>query len=350
MSATRVQLGSWPTPLEPAPRLATALGLRPDDLWVKRDDLTGLGGGGNKVRKLEWTCGAALAEGATTLVTSGGAQSNHARLTAAAGARLGLDVVLVLAGNPGGPGTSAIGNIALDGLLGATVVWAGEVDGPGLAAAVDEVAGQLRAAGRKPAVIPFGGSSALAARGYADCGRELLDQAPDLATVVTAVGSGGTMAGLVDALGVDRVLGVSVGAIPDPGRTVAELASELASDLASERPSELASELASGRGGPALASTSLRLRLDQVLAGYAALTEPVAAALTLAARTEGIVLDPIYTGRALAGLTAAVEEGDVVPGTRTVFLHSGGLPGLFGHPPTLARARAALRELDPGPA
>ena len=107
-SDQRVRLGTWPTPLEPAPRLAVHLGLRADDLWIKRDDLIGLGGGGNKVRKLEYTCGAAVAEGATTLVTSGAAQSNHARLTAAAACRLGLDAVLVLAGEPpaSGPATS----------------------------------------------------------------------------------------------------------------------------------------------------------------------------------------------------------------------------------------------------
>ncbi|WP_323179088.1 pyridoxal-phosphate dependent enzyme [Streptomyces sp. NBC_00320] len=108
----RAPLGTWPTPLEPAPRLARALGLGPDDLWGKRDDLTGLGGGGNKIRKLEWLCGAALSEGATTLVTTGAPQSNHARLTAAAAARLGLGAVLVLAG---APGSSASGNLALDG-------------------------------------------------------------------------------------------------------------------------------------------------------------------------------------------------------------------------------------------
>src|ERR1700678_783690 len=113
-----VRLGTWPTPLEPLPRLARALGLGQDDLWIKRDDLTGLGGGGNKVRKLEWTCGAALADGATVLVTTGAPQSNHARLTAAAAARLGLDAVLVLAGRPG---SSSSGNLALDGLFGAAV-------------------------------------------------------------------------------------------------------------------------------------------------------------------------------------------------------------------------------------
>lgn len=110
----RVRLGTWPTPVEPAPRLASMLGLEPSALWVKRDDLTGLGGGGNKVRKLEWTVGGALADGADTLVTTGAPQSNHARLTAAAGARLGLDVVLVFSGASGG-GSS--GNLALDGLF-----------------------------------------------------------------------------------------------------------------------------------------------------------------------------------------------------------------------------------------
>jgi len=313
----RALLGTWPTPLEPAPRLARALGLGADDLWVKRDDLTGLGGGGNKIRKLEWTCGAALAEGATTLVTTGAPQSNHARLTAAAGARLGLRVVLVLAGEPG---SSASGNLALDGLFGATVVWAG--DRAGLESRARQVVEELRARGEVPALIPFGGSSALGARGYVECARELLGQAPDVATVVVALGSGGTMGGLVAELGDARVLGVHVGAVADPARTVCELTSEL-----------------TGTPCPAKA---LRLRLDQVGDGYGTLTEPVMSALTLAARTEGIVLDPIYTGRAMAGLVAAVEDGDITPGRRTVFLHTGGLPGLFGHPATLARAEAAL--------
>ncbi|MEV8062809.1 D-cysteine desulfhydrase family protein [Streptomyces antimycoticus] len=317
---TRVELMSRPTPLEAAPRLARAIGLEPGDLWVKRDDLIGLGGGGNKVRKLEWTAGAARAEGATTLVTSGAAQSNHARLTAAAGARLGMDVVLVLAG---APSEGMTGNIVLDGLFGARVVWAGEVSEAELAAAVENVAGGLRERGARPAVIPFGGSSVLGAQGYAEAGTELLEQAPDLATAVVALGSGGTMAGLVHALGAERVLGVHCGAIADPGHTVGHLVEGLA-------------------GRPA--ATSLRLRLDQVGPGYSALTEPVMDAITTAARTEGIVLDPVYTGRALAGLIAAVHDGQVRPGERTVFLHTGGLPGLFGHTETLRRARSAVAD------
>lgn len=309
-TAPRVTFGAWPTPLEPAPRLARALGLGADDLWLKRDDLTGLGGGGNKVRKLEFLCGAAVAAGARTLVTSGAPQSNHARLTAAAGARLGLDVVLVLAGPAAGQDLGA-GNVALDGLLGAEIVWAGEADA---ADVVQQVVERLRGEGAEPALIPFGGSSATGARGYAECGRELLSQAPDLAQVVTALGSGGTMAGLVRTLGPERVLGVHCGAVPDPRATVAGLV---------PCPAE-----------------ALRLRLDQVGAGYATLTEPVKAAIRTAARTEGVVLDPIYTGRAMAGLIAAVTEGDVRPGDRTVFLHSGGLPGLFGNEPAMRWAGA----------
>ncbi|MFC4031854.1 pyridoxal-phosphate dependent enzyme [Streptomyces polygonati] len=315
----RVPLGCWPTPVEPAPRLARALGLGADDLWIKRDDLTGLGGGGNKVRKLEWTCGQALAEGATVLVTTGAAQSNHARLTAAAGARLGVDVVLVLAGTPQ---SEATGNLALDGLLGATVVWAGDIPGPELVSKASELAEQVRRRGGVPALIPFGGSSVSGARGYAECGRELRTQLPELRTVVTAVGSGGTMAGLVAELGAERVLGVDCGAVRDPARTV--------------------SRFAAGVSGQPCPPEDLRLRRDQVGDGYSRLTGPVMDALLLAARTEGLLLDPVYTGRALAGLAAAVRDGGIVAGERTVLLHSGGLPGLFGHPAALKQAEAAL--------
>lgn len=307
MKPTKLLLSTWPTPLEAAPRLAAALGLRPQDLWVKRDDLTGLGGGGNKIRKLEYTCAAAVAKGARTLVTVGAAQSNHARLTAAAAARLGLDVVLVLSGRPPAQPT---GNIALDGLLGARIHWAGEVGDEALEDIARDQLAQLERQGISAAFIPFGGSSVLAAHGYVDCGNELRDQAADLSRVVVAVGSGGTMAGLVRALGNERVYGVHAGAVDDPETRVRSLIAGL-----------------QGEAYP----HALRIRLDQVGEGYASLTDPVREALRLAARCEGIVLDPIYTGRALAGLAAAVREGTIKPGERIVFLHSGGMPGLFGH-------------------
>jgi L-cysteate sulfo-lyase len=308
-----VRLSHWPTPLDPAPRLAAALGLEPGDLWVKRDDLTDLGGG-NKVRKLEHLVAEAQAAGATALVTSGGAQSNHARMTAAAAARLGLSAVLVLS-PPAADG--APGNLALDELLGARVVVA--EPGEDLDVRVATVAAQLRAAGEVPAVLPLGGSTPVGARGYLECAAELDDQAPDARTVVVAVGSGGTMAGLVAGLGADRVLGVNTGAVPDPADRVRHLA------------------LALGAPEP-----ELRLRTDQVGAGYGRLTGAAAAAMGIAARTEGLLLDPVYTGKAMAGLAAAVADGTLRAGERTVFVHTGGLPGLFGHPFAAELATRAL--------
>src|SRR4051812_18414376 len=225
VSGERVALGaSYPTPLEPAPRLAERIGLGPEDLWVKRDDLTALAGGGNKVRKLEYLCAKALADGATVLVTSGGPQSNHSRLTAAAARRLGLKATLVLAAD--GPGTGN-GNLALDALLGAEVVWAGRLDPDALDAVVATTAEDVRARGERPAVFPLGGSDGTGARGYVDCANELLEQAPGATTVVVALGSGGTMAGLVAGLGAERVLGVDVGAVDDPADRVVGVAGEL---------------------------------------------------------------------------------------------------------------------------
>jgi L-cysteate sulfo-lyase len=300
-----VRLGSWPTPLEPAPRLAERIGLRPDDLWIKRDDLTGLAGGGNKVRKLEHTAGAAVAAGADMLITTGAAQSNHARSTAAAAARLGLRCLLVLAGSPPAEPT---GNLVLDHLLGAELHWAGAADDTALEARANELADELRAGGARPYLVPFGGSGPIGSRGYLDCAAELRSQAPGMDHLVVAVGSGGTMAGLVAGLGAARVLGVDSGAVGDPAVRVRTMVAALGG---------------SGDG--------LRLRGDQVGAGYGQLTDAGRRAMTDVARTEGLALDPVYTAKAFAGLTAAVAAGEIRPGERTVFLHSGGLPGLFGH-------------------
>ncbi|MBO0836327.1 MAG: D-cysteine desulfhydrase family protein [Actinobacteria bacterium] len=307
IEADRVRLGTFPTPVESAPRLAAALGLGEDRLWIKRDDLTGLGGGGNKVRKLERIVAAALRDGADALVTTGAPQSNHARLTAAAGARLGIPVTLVLSGEPAAPS----GNLLLDGLFGARIRWAGDRGPGGLAEVADETAAELRAGGARPAIIPFGGSNRDGALAYADAASELRAQLPGDPVSVVALGSGGTMAGLVAGLGVSRVLGVHVGAVADPRTAVAGLASEIT--------------------GKPVAPESLRVRTDQVGAGYATLADGAAEAVRLAARTEGIVLDPVYTGRAMAGLAAAVRDGDIAEDDKIVFWHTGGLPGLFGH-------------------
>ncbi|RLP92609.1 pyridoxal-phosphate dependent enzyme [Micromonospora sp. BL4] len=313
-------LGTWPTPVEPMPRLATALGLGRDDLLIKRDDLTGLGGGGNKIRKLEWTVAEALAGDADTLVTTGAPQSNHARLTAATAARLGLRAVLVF---PGAPATARTGNLVLDAFLGAEIVFTGVQGRQALADAATRVCDRLRSEGARPALIPFGGSTELAARGYARCGEELLAQVPHLRTAVVALGSGATMAGLVASLGPDRTLGVDVGAVDDPRQRVAGFVTPLSPEVRAE---------------------DLRVDRDQVGNGYASLTATVQEALTLVARLEGIILDPTYTGRAMAGLIAAIRRGEIAPGHTTVFIHTGGLPGVFGHPDIPAYAES----LPPG--
>ncbi|MFB9234494.1 pyridoxal-phosphate dependent enzyme [Plantactinospora siamensis] len=282
-----IALGTWPTPIEEAPRLAARLGL--DRLLIKRDDLVGLGGGGNKVRKLQYTCAEGVAAGARMLITSGAPQSNHARLTAAAAARLGLGCILVLTGER--PADQR-GNLLLDDLAGAEIVWTGD-------RASDDVVAEVAAAHSDAYVIPFGGTSATSLQGYVDCARELREQAGDFDHLVVAVGSGGTMAGLVRELGPERVLGVHTGAVPDSRTVVADLL-----DL-----------------DPAL----LRIDDSQVGAGYGTVTKAVREALRVTARVEGIFLDPTYTGRAMAALLASGLRG------RVVFLHSGGLPGLFAH-------------------
>lgn len=317
----KVTLSAWPTPMDAAPRLAAEIGLAPGDLWIKRDDLTGLGGGGNKVRKLEWLLADALQRGADTLVTTGGPQSNHARLTAAAGARAGLNVVLVMpgAGRPDQPG----GNLLLDAALAARIVWAGDAAPAELAGQAEKTCAELRAEGAVPYLVPFGGSGVLGARGYREAGAEILARQPAVRHVVTALGSGGTMAGLIAALGTERVLGVDVGALPDPASVTAAFASELT--------------------GSEVTAEHLRVRGDQVGEAYGILHKPVLDAITTVARTEGIILDPVYTGRAAAGLIAAVRDGSIRPGERTVLLHTGGLPGLFGHTEAAHRIGQTLR-------
>jgi D-cysteine desulfhydrase len=248
------------------------------------------------------------------LVTSGAAQSNHARLTAAVGARLGLAVVLVLQRSPS---AGSRGNLLLDSLFGADVVWTDEDDDP--AAVVEAVAADRSAHGARPVVIPFGGSNQLSTNGYAECAEEIRSQGDEPDHVVVALGSGGSMAGLVRVFGADRVLGVHCGAVAHSRRVVGQLL-EAAND---------------GR--------DLRIRLDQVGDGYSRLTPEVADALRLAGRTEGIALDPTYTGRAMAGLIASVRDGEIKPGERTIFLHTGGLPGLFGHDESQALANESWR-------
>lgn len=315
MIERRVALCHAPTPLEPMDRLARHLGLPEGTLAVKRDDCTGLAGGGNKARKLEYLCADAVAAGCDVLVTGGGRQSNHVRMTAAAANKLGLDAVVVLAG--GRPGR-ATGNVVLDQLLGADIVWGGDLDYYGIEAAIEGEAARLRAASRRPYVLPVGGASVVGCLGYVRAGQELAAQDPDVDLVVVADGSGGTHAGLAAALGDHgRVLGVDVGTRPDLDERVPEKAAEVA-DLAGLPEPGGRCAIDHGRFG----------------AGYGAPTDGARRALDAAARLEGLILDPVYTGKAMAGLLAAVDEGRIRAGQRVVFLHTGGMPALFS--PTYA--------------
>ncbi|MBG6137895.1 pyridoxal-phosphate dependent enzyme [Longispora fulva] len=297
----RVEFTSGATPVQRADRLAAAIGMRPGALWIKRDDLTGLAGGGNKARKLEYLCADAQAAGHTLLVTGGGPQSNHARATAAAAAYLGLGCHLVLAGDPP---AQASGNLVLDRLLGATVEWTTGPLEDAIAAATAARGGYL---------VPFGGSSPLGALGYVRAADELRAQVPDVRLVVTATGSAGTHAGLAAGFGDWGLVG---------GVRVTEFA-----DLR-DRVRRLAGEAAALAGRPAPAG---ELVLDErhLGGGYGVPTREALAAIGLTARTTGLILDPVYTGKAMAALAAGVRDGELDPEATTVFLHTGGLPGVF---------------------
>ena len=304
-------LAHLPTPCDPMDRLGAALGFPPGGLLVKRDDLTGLAGGGNKARKLELLCAAGIETGCDTLVTGGGKQSNHVRMTAAAAAKLGLGCTVVLAADR--PDTPT-GNVVLDELFGPEIIWAGDLDYFPLEQRIAAEAERLRGEGRRPYTIPVGGASTIGALAYALAVDELLQQAQDIDVVVVADGSGGTHAGLVAGFGDHRrVLGVDVGTRPNLEEAVPEMASAVTTHL--------------GRAAP---TGDVRIDYERFGDGYGAPTDSCLEALLLTARLEGIVLDPVYTGKAMAGLIAAVQERRIdARHERVVFLHTGGMPALF---------------------
>ena len=308
----RVALAHLPTPLEPMERLGAALGMAPGALWVKRDDCTGLAGGGNKARKLEYLCADALAQGCDTLVTGGGRQSNHVRMTAAAANRLGLHCTIVLScDEPPQP----TGNVVLDLVLRPEIVWAGRLGYYECEDAIEAACDRLRSEGRKPYRMPIGGASPVGALGYVMAADELCGQLDEIDVVVTANGSGGTHAGLVAGMGDHgKVLGVDVGARPDLDEQVPAKAAEVAA--------------LAGRPAP---GGLLQLDHDHFGADYGAPTDDGRAAVDLAARMEGLILDPVYSGKAMAGLITAVRDGRIAADQRVVFLHTGGLPALFAN-------------------
>lgn len=312
----RISIAHLPTPLEPMPRLSAALG--GPELWIKRDDQTGLAGGGNKTRKLEYLAAVAQSEEADTLITGGAPQSNHCRQTAAAAAHLGLRAVVVLSDHP----QEATGNILLDQLLGAKIVWAGDEPRD---AAMEVAFEREQAAGYKPYLIPYGGSNPIGASGYVTAVEELAEQLrerdlPSFDRIVFASSSGGTHAGL--AVGVraldmpTQVLGISIDKphLVLTGDIVAQLATETARLLGLD---------------DTFAAADIQANADYLGGGYGVIGSPEKEAIRLFAQNDGILLDPVYTGRAAAGLIDLIRNGTIAKDERILFWHTGGATALF---------------------
>jgi len=319
----RVPLVPEPTPLHPLPRLSAALG--GVQVWCKRDDLTCLALGGNKLRKLEFLLQEALDQGADMVITTGAAQSNHARLTAAAASSLGLRSVLVLRGPVLGKGQ---GNLLLDDLVGAEVriqTWETWEEANVL---LEQVADEMRKAGHCPYVVPMGGTNALGILGYVLAAQELAAQTEGQppAAVVCASSSGGTQAGLV--------LGKALFDLPFEvvGISVNEPADKLAPAIA--RVASAAAELIEVDPISPAAVTVLD---DYVGEGYGKLDWRTVEAIRMVARLEGVVLDPVYTGKAMAGLLDLAHRHRWKAGDSVVFLHTGGVPALFAYWDVLGR-------------
>jgi D-cysteine desulfhydrase family pyridoxal phosphate-dependent enzyme len=307
----RIRFAHLPTPVEALPRLSALLG--GPRLWVKRDDLTGLAFGGNKIRKLEFLLAEAQAYGAKTIITAGAIQSNHCRQTAAACARLGFNCQLVLSGDKP---PLATGNLLLDQLFNAKVTWTSlENRQPALQQAFQAA----WEAGQRPYLIPYGGSNTTGATGYVYAMKELLDQDIQPDWIVFASSSSGTQAGLVVGgrlFGYQgKVLGISVDeSEANLKAKVAELATATADTLGEKvefQPQELF------------------VSADYLGGGYGVMGEAEIEAIRLFARTEGLLLDPVYTGRAVAGLIDLIRKGYFNSGETVLFWHTGGGPALF---------------------
>ncbi len=319
----RVSLAHLPTPLEHLPRLSRHLG--GPNIYVKRDDCTGLGTGGNKTRKLEFLMADALQHEATAVITQGAVQSNHARQTAAAACKLGLKCELVFEKRVGDAPDSYrnSGNVLLDRIYGARIR---EVEkGTDMEAAMAQVAEELRSAGETPYTIPGGGSNPIGALGYIDCALEILSQANARGIavdhVVHATGSAGTQAGLLVGLKASHsgipLLGIGVNA---------------PREIQEEKVWKLALETAEYVGAPGVVQRKdVVANCDYVGPGYGIPTAAMNEAVLLLARLEGLLFDPVYSGKGLAGLLDLVRNGALRGAQEVVFVHTGGTAGLFGY-------------------
>jgi len=308
----RLRLAHLPTPIEELPRLSAFLG--GPKLFIKRDDLTGLALGGNKTRKLEFLAAEALANGADTLVSAGAVQSNHCRQTAAAAARLGMGCTLVLTGEKP---AEISGNLLLDSLFGAEVVYV--ADRANRDQVLAETFEKEQEKGRRPYLVPYGGSSPTGAVAYAFAVQEFLAQGAQADWMVFATSSGGTHAGL--ALG-QRLFGYSGRIL---GISIDEPEAALKAQVAA-----LAGQAAAKLGEKITFSPQEILATDEFCrAGYGVLTDLEREAVQVFAHQEGILLDPVYTGRAAGGLMALIRRGFFRPDERVLFWNTGGQPALF---------------------
>jgi len=325
----RLTLGHFPTPLEPLTQLSRLLD--GPNLWIKRDDCTGLATGGNKTRKLEFLLGDAQQQQADLIITQGATQSNHVRQTVAAAAKLGLQTHIFLEQRVTtlGEEYQQSGNVLLDGLLGGRII-AHLPGGTDMQQAMEQHAETLRARGHKPYVIPGGGSNAIGALGYVACAEELLWQSSQqrlrVDHIVHATGSAGTQAGLIAGLSATNsaipLLGISVRAPRDKQeQNVWRLAQQTRELLGV--PGELPRE--------AVVANS-----DYVGDGYGLPTAGMLEALQLLAQHEGILLDPVYSGKGFAGLIDLIRKGHFRKGENVVFIHTGGAAGLFGYRQVIA--------------
>ncbi|MGD1984291.1 MAG: D-cysteine desulfhydrase [Chromatiaceae bacterium] len=320
----RVRLAHLPTPLEPLDRLSAHLG--GPRFWVKRDDCTGLSTGGNKTRKLEFLMAEAQQLDSDCVITQGATQSNHARQTAAAAARLGLECFILLEDRTGytDPDYVDNGNVLLDRLHGASIDR--RPGGADMQAEMEALAETLRADGRRPYVMPGGGSTPVGALGYVDCALELVTQAGDMGlkidALVHATGSAGTQAGLVAGLAAIEsdidLLGIGV-------RAPRERQEAMVFELAKRTVDHLGA-------GSQVDRDRVRANCDYVGDGYGLPTDAMREAVLLAARLEGLLFDPVYSGKGLSGLIDLVRKGQFADAQNVVFLHTGGSASLFGYP------------------
>ena len=330
----RIFLAHLPTPLERLDRLSKELG--GPEIWIKRDDCTGLSTGGNKTRKLEFLMAEALTQGADTIITQGATQSNHARQTAAFAAKLGLACHILLEDRTGSNDANynLNGNVLLDHLHGATT--SKRAGGMDMAAEMEVLASRLQGEGRKTYIIPGGGSNPTGALGYVNCAFELVSQANDRGLVidhlVTATGSAGTQAGLVTGL---KALNSGIPPLGIGVRAPKEKQEENVFALAQRTAEKLGCAGVVARGDVVADSS-------YVGAGYGIPREDTLEAITMFAQLEGILLDPVYSGKGAAGLIDHVRKGRFTKGQRIVFLHTGGAAGLFGYDAAFAEQRKQL--------